>query len=59
MDERRIAGYRAQAEACLANAERRHDIPTQRYWLQLADAWTRMADNIAKPPPEKTDEPLN
>jgi hypothetical protein len=59
MDESKIATYRAQAETCWANAERTQDISTQRYWIQLAAAWTQMADNIAKPPTEKTGEPLN
>jgi hypothetical protein len=56
MDGRKIAGYWAQAETCLAHAERTHDIPTQRYWIQLAAAWTQMADNITKPGPEKNDK---
>ena len=56
MDELKIAGYRVQAEACFAHAGRTHDIPTQRYWLQLADAWTRMADNLAKPGLQKNND---
>jgi hypothetical protein len=54
MHESKIAEYRAQAETCLGNAERTHDIPTQRYWLQLADTWTRLADSLANPDRGKT-----
>jgi hypothetical protein len=57
MDERKITGYRAQAETCLAHAERTHDIPTRRYWIQLAASWTQLADNITKPGSEKNDKP--
>jgi hypothetical protein len=56
MDGWKIAGYRVQAETCLGNAERTHDIPTKRYWIQLAAAWTQLADNITKPEPEKNDK---
>ena len=59
MDERKITGYRAQAETCLAHAERTHDIPTKRYWIQLAASWTQLANNIAKPRPEKTETTLD
>jgi hypothetical protein len=48
MDESKIARYRAQAEACLINAERTPDMPTKRYWIELAAAWTRIADDFAK-----------
>jgi hypothetical protein len=48
MHENKIPEYRAQAETCLAHAERTQDISTQRYWIQLAAAWTQMADNITK-----------
>ena len=57
MDERKITGYRAQAETCLAHAERTHDIPTKRYWIQLAASWTQLADNITNPGSEKNDKP--
>jgi hypothetical protein len=50
----KIAGYRAQAEACWANAEHTQDMNTQRYWIQLAASWTQMADNITERGMDKT-----
>jgi hypothetical protein len=59
MDESKIGGYRAQAEACLANAELTEDIASKGSWIQLAQAWTQMADNMSRPGPEKTDKTLD
>jgi hypothetical protein len=53
MHEHKIADYRAQAEVCLANAERTHDIPTKKYWIELAESWTRLAVNLDRSTTDK------
>ena len=46
MYSERIGKYRAEAAACLRQAELDQNKITAGRWLKLADEWSRMADEI-------------
>jgi hypothetical protein len=48
MHESKISEYRAEAAACKSKAEADTNTTTAARWLNVADEWTRMADDLER-----------